>query len=315
MTYTMAAAGDDTKHDSAKNKAWVGAVILAYIVMVAMNAISTSSRLLNNTDNAIISNANPTYVTPDGATFSIWGFIYLFETIAVIYQALPANHDDARLVAGRPLMALAFSLNSIWLLVFAYYLWWLSCAVMLAYLGTLIALYRKLRIHYGGGADDQADVDEGRGVASATVKSLVYTGFSMNMAWIAVASGVNVTVTLRNEGWQTVNGTGGSVQWAIMWAVIFAGVGAFLALTRGDVPYAFTTCWALAGIMRMQTVVNTERFPTADLSSAIADWATAGIVVVAVAAAAGLVKALLETCRRTEEPTPTAGLAVSLSHA
>ena len=32
---------------------WVGATIVTYIIMVIMNALSTSTKLLNNTDNKI----------------------------------------------------------------------------------------------------------------------------------------------------------------------------------------------------------------------------------------------------------------------
>ncbi len=51
--------------------------------MIASNALSTASTVFNGTDNARISRENPTYLSPDGATFSIWGFIYLFETFTI----------------------------------------------------------------------------------------------------------------------------------------------------------------------------------------------------------------------------------------
>ena len=122
--------GYSLPHLNLSNKAQVIVLCLSYVFMIAMNAISSASTLLNNTDNAIISNANPTYVTPDGSTFSIWGFIYLFETMFVVYQALPSNHDDEKLQAARPLITLIFLINCLWLVVFAYYLWWVSALVM-----------------------------------------------------------------------------------------------------------------------------------------------------------------------------------------
>jgi hypothetical protein len=261
-----------------------------------MNSLSTGTKLLNNTDNAIISNANPTFVTPDGATFSIWGFIYLFETIAVIYQALPSNLTQERLVNARPYMTLAFLINSTWLVLFAYYQWWLSTLVMLAYLATLIKIYSVLDINYGvkDESKDKKSEDYNYEAATPLMKALVFTGFSMNMAWIAVASGVSVTFVLRREGWQTANGTGGSADWAIMWVVIFAAVACGLAVLRADVPYAFGTAWALAGIHRMQTVENAERFPIVDLSSSLANTANTFMIIVSIFCALAFVKAVYQ---------------------
>ena len=65
-------------------------VVAAFGLMVVSNFLSTATKLLNNTDNAQISRENPTYLSPDGATFSIWGLIYLFEAILVVYQAFPS---------------------------------------------------------------------------------------------------------------------------------------------------------------------------------------------------------------------------------
>lgn len=280
-----------------RNQKYVAGVILAYIPMVILNFLSTGTKLLNNTDNAIISNANPTYVTPDGATFSIWGFIYLFETIAVVYQALPKNHDDERLVAFRPWMILAFALNSSWLVLFAYYKWWLSTLVMLMYLGALIGGYRALEVDYGAEELKKRNKDSSfTEPASVLQKILVFTGFSMNMAWISVASGVSVTFVLRREGWMNELGVGGSPDWATLWIVIFGAVSCYLALTRGDIPHVFVTVWALGGIYRMQTVENAERFPIAAMSNVVADWAVAGMIIVSVIGVIGLLNAIYETC-------------------
>ena len=118
-----------------------------------------------------------------------------------------------------------------------------------------------------------------------------------------MASGVNVTLLLRTEGWQTDNGTGGSEQWAIMWIIIFCSVASYLAFTRLDLPYTFTTVWAMSGIRRMQTNEDSERFPIDDMSEAIAQWAGFASVVVIVFGVLAGGKLIYDAMRsRRQEP-------------
>lgn len=66
----------------------------AFLLMVISNVLSTASSLYNDTTNKIISDNNPTYITPDGVTFSVWGLIYAGECALVVYQGLPRCELD-----------------------------------------------------------------------------------------------------------------------------------------------------------------------------------------------------------------------------
>ena len=272
--------------------------------MIVMNALSSATTIFNNTDNGKISRENPTYLSPDGTTFSIWGLIYLFETCFVVYQALP-KYANASELGGETRMWLitAFLVNSMWLPVFAYHLWWLSLLVILGYLGALAKTYESLDVRYGG-------------EASAATKIFAFTGISLNFGWVVVASLLNFTIVSRNSGiivTSIVNGNitkdtagsvgplfkeaviGGNVDWAIAAGVCAAGIACFRAIRYSDIPYSFVTAWALGGIYRMQTYADDSFFPEEGKSHNLATWALTLSLIVGVFGLFALFQAIFKS--------------------
>jgi hypothetical protein len=291
MNSTYLRSSEESKSISVlSKKMWAYAVFCLYFPMIYLNYLSATINSIGS-----ISDENPTFVTPDGLTFAIWGLIYLFLTLATVYQVLSSNLHVSALVAARPWIALAFVANGLWLYTYVYLRYWLSLFDMLIYLVALIQIYRKLDIQYG--AEELSYTHKNKYKEephSWHLKTFVFTGFSLNLGWLAVATGANLTTVLRQEGWQTVNGTGGSVDWAIMWAVIFGLIACYNAIFRGDVPYAIATAWALQGIVRMQTIEDATRFPVNDLSEDLALWASIMSYVVIGCLFIGLVKNFVE---------------------
>lgn len=294
-------------------------VVVCFLVMVASNVLSNTAFPKSPGD---LSDANPTYVTPDGLTFSIWGLIYTFEALAVVYQALPHFRLHPRLLPARKWMVSAFLLNAAWLPVFQYAHWWLSFVVISGYLYSLLQTLQHLKAHYYRLVDHHA-ISSPDSSSSATptpelfswhLKLFVFTGFSLNTAWVTIATLLNLTVVARNSaiittvvagnittsGYSAATGAavvGGNPDWAV--AVIGVAIAiTAVRLVRGvDVPYAFVTAWALLGISRMQSTVADTKFPAAALSADVSTWALAGVGAVAglavMAVLAAVVMALL----------------------
>lgn len=274
------------------NKVLAILVAVAYVVMLIANGVMSNTTFvesLGGLDNAKISNSNPTYLTPDGLTFAIWGVIYLGEFVFSVFQALPANHDDKEFVAARPYVIAAFLLNASWLVIFSFKLWWLSTAVIAAYLGALFTVYREMHINY----------------LFSSSKSLVYRacsfiGFSANIAWVTIATVLNLTLTLRQNGYVTAvigggDAIGANEDWAIMFIVLVAAISSTISFYRGDLVHNLTTAWAYSGIIRMQTIANATRFPVNYLSGVIASWALAGEIIVLVVALLTVIRFVVES--------------------
>merc|ERR1712224_1016739 len=120
------------------------------------------------------------------------------------------------------------------------------------------------------------------------VNLLVATGTSGFRQAYSIAAPNN---TLTSATIVYVNG---SEDFAVM-AVCLVAVACVLAVRNGDVPYALVAIWALGGVYRGQASKAVSGFPEAAMSQKVADWATAMMVLVAVAAAVGLVKSVVES--------------------
>lgn len=217
-------------------------VVIAFVVMSISNIISTTSNLYNHTNNTKISKENPTALTPDGITFAIWGPIYLFELGTVVFQCWKKGSLIKE--STREWLAGAFTLNAVWLPLFAYEYWWLSLLVITAYAWTLVELYSwDLHIDYG---NDKHWKDKLWG----------YTGVSLNLAWVTVATLLNITIVFRNSRIvYTHSGTsivGGNPDWAIACIVAASAIALYKLVHSADIPYGLATAWALFGIYRNQ---------------------------------------------------------------
>lgn len=297
---------------------WSVLVVIAFVIQVISNVLS-SLGVFNDATNGQLSNENPTYLTPDGMTFSVWGIIYLFQGLFTVYQVIPQIQNSyTPLENTRFWVVVLFLLNALWLPAFSYRLWWLSFLLIASMYVSLIMIYCELQINYGVKhkglsvtkmiIESFSSVEEARkNVAVSTTywfhKVFIFVGFSTNLAWLTVATILNFLVASKNSGWYTTcssNTTqiasapvmiGGNPDFVIMVCVAVAVLASFLAFRYGDIPFALVAMWALGGINRMQTGAS---FPCGQ-SSKLAHWAVAMIAVVGFVVSASLVKIFWQT--------------------
>ena len=205
--------------------------VLALIAVIVVNWLANALPLNGQTQGEI-SDRFDVFFVPAGYAFSIWGLIYLGLIAFAVYQALPAQRENARLRRVGYLFALSCVANITWLFLWHYEVFLLTLVAMLALLSLLIAIYLRL--------------DIGRAQVGGVERWLVDLPFSIYLGWITVATIANVTVVLDYLGW---NGWGISPQ---VWTVImlFAGlvIATAMSLTRGDVAYSLVLIWAYVGI-------------------------------------------------------------------
>jgi hypothetical protein len=242
-------------------------VVLALLATIAVNGLANALPL-NNLTTGEISDRFDVYFVPAGYVFSIWGLIYLALAAYAVYQALPAQQDNARLQSIADLFALSCLANVAWLLLWHYEIFPLTLVAMFALLGTLIAIYLRLGI--------------GRVQVPTAEKWLVHVPFSIYLGWITVATIANVTTVLDYLGW---DGWGVPQAWAVAMMVAGASIASVVGLTRGDAAYMLVIVWAFVGI-----AVKHAATPLVS----IAAWVTAGLVGVIIIVSALIYKRPIE---------------------
>lgn len=262
-------------------------VIGAYVVMVLSNVFS-QRKLFGGKDNKTISDEHPSFVSPDGKTFAIWGFIYLLETLLVIAQAVPSEHTEELFGQQCPItgldvrarLALAFLSNAFWLPVFSNEWFWGALAIMAVYLGFLVSVYKDLNVTTTG----------------SILQYLTFAaGIAMNTSWIVVAFLVSMIFCAGEAGWKDERGVAGSVPVACVAVVFVALLGCERAVRACDLAWAFVAAWALQGIFRMQSIPDRVRFPIGSMNAKLASCAYWCSILVAVAMVAGAVLELSRT--------------------
>jgi len=261
-------------------QAW--SVVGVFALMVVSNVLS-NKKVFGGKDNKEISDQHPTYISPDGPTFAIWGIIYLLELVLVCAQLSPTQDMERVFALTCPLTGLdvrerlmaAFMANGVWLPIFNNERFWAALLVMLVYLALLLSTYKDLNVAN----------------TSSFVEALTLTsGIAMNTSWIVVAFLVSVFFCGGTAGWTDEYGVAGSVPSALAAVVAVMALGCERAWRGSDLAWAFVATWALRGIYRMQTVPDKVRFPLGAMNSRLGAVARGASFVVSavIAVKAGL---------------------------
>lgn len=241
------------------------AVVVAALVNVGINALVSAGAILGTTTGAV-SDSVDTGVTPAGWAFSIWSVIFLGVLIFAGYQALPRSRGSRYDRLAAPFV-LANLLNGLWQFPWLTRNFALSAVVIVGILASLIWLYVRL---------DRIGMTTAERWALGVPASLF-------LAWLCVATAVNITVALVAAGWE------GSAVWPPLLVLVVAGIGTAVLWRTGDVAFAAVLVWAFAAIYA-------ENVPSPGEAPALAAALALGVLAFALAVAAAL--------RRGHSPLP-----------
>ncbi len=214
-----------------KRNIFVWTNIITFIFTLVINYLATNLPI-NNLTTAQVSDMFDIYFVPAGYVFAIWGLIYLGLLGFVIYQALPANRENARLAKIDGWFSLTNLANGFWLLSFQYLRFGLAMTLMIVLLISLIIIFLRLKI--------------GKEKASGASLWLVNVPFSIYLGWITVATIANATQLLYNLQW---NGFGIAPQiWLVIMLAAAVVISALMSFTRRNIPHALVLIWAFIGI-------------------------------------------------------------------
>jgi hypothetical protein len=191
-------------------------------------------------------------ITPANYAFAIWGLIYLGLIAYSIYQFSPYQRGRSTIQQVNALVILASLAQILWVYLFTLQLFWLSVVAMLIILLPLIRTYLLLRSR--------------RFPLSRERKWFAQIPFSIYLAWISVATIVNIASALYISGWNGwgINDSG----WTAIMLIIGTVIAAIVAIQKSDFAFTLVYVWAYVAIA-LRHLANPIIWITA-LASAIA---------------------------------------------
>ncbi len=215
--------------------------IVFFVLTLVVNFLS-SSGALNNRTTQEISDSLPSFFTPAGFTFAVWGVIYLGLAAFIIYQALPSQRTSPYLGRISYWFIISSLANIAWIFAWHWGLYVLTVPFMLVLLVSLLIIYVRLGIGLPATARPFP--------VTRSDRWLIDTPFGLYAAWITVANIANIATTLVSLDW---NGFGipGPI-WAAIMILVAAIVATLVLIRRADFAFAGVILWALFGIYSQQ---------------------------------------------------------------
>lgn len=237
-----------------KKMQWIN--IITLIITLIMNGLANALPLNGRTTGSI-SDSFPVLFTPAGYVFSIWGIIYLGLIAFGIYQALPAQRENQRLLRIGPWFAVANLFNAAWIVLWHYGFYTLTVVVMVGLLVSLLVIFQRLAIS--------------KKPENTRELWLVNIPFSIYLGWISVATIANFSASLYNLGF-----TGGPFSqeiWTVALLLVATILGLIMTWQQRQIAYPLVLVWAFIGIVVKQS---------ANLPVSIAAGIAAALLIIAV---------------------------------
>jgi hypothetical protein len=180
-------------------------------------------------------------IDPIEFTFAIWGPIFIFVGIFLLYQArdLFKSAEDKIEMPYVEEISVFFILSTImagsWYIFWIYKIIWLSTLSMIIYLISLLAGYMRLDIN--------------RKERSLGEQIGVVVPWSMYTAWVTAATIVSITTFFESIGFNQPPLLLSDTYWAILVLLITLIIYTVVLLTRNDYIYAGVGIWVLIGIL------------------------------------------------------------------
>ena len=222
-----------TSNSSSSNpiKQWLTliAIFVAFAVNVLSNFFPLNGLTIGEISNILFSEVK---IIPANYAFAIWGLIYLGLFGLAIYQVLPSQRDNPRLRDMRDYLIMACLAQIIWVWVFLSRFFLPSLIAMVGILLALIAGYLSLNI--------------GEEKVPKWERWFVNAPMSIYLAWIGVATIVNVAIFLESVGW---NGWGISPEvWTVVLLIVAGIVAVLMRINYQETAFPLVFLWAIIAI-------------------------------------------------------------------
>lgn len=190
--------------------------------------------------------AQGSFLAPAGPAFSIWSLIYLGLIAYTVWQALPAQRQDARQQAVGGWIAASMVLNGLWLVTARYLTLWLTVVVIALLLVVLARVVIVL----------------GRFPARNLADRLLTDGVNgLHFGWVTIATVANTAAWLTQIAPESLAQT--ADVWAIAVLAVVLVIGVSAAWVTGRIAPALATAWGLVWLGVGRLTGEPESTPTA----------------------------------------------------
>ncbi len=213
-------------------------------------------------DGALSADATP--VAPAEPAFGIWSVIYLGLVAYAVWQALPAQRDDARQRRTGWLVLASMVLNAAWIAVVQVDLLPASVVVIAVLLAVLLLVVARL----------------GERAPRGWLEAVLVDGtLGLYLGWVTVATVANTFAVAVAGGYDATSA--GADAWAVVGLAAAGAAGmAYAVWTRGRLAIGAAIVWGLAWVVAARTV-GEPRSTTAAVAAGIAALVVAAATVVA----------------------------------
>ena len=172
------------------------------------------------------------YIIPADYAFVIWAPICLGFLAFAVYQALPAQRHNPRLMKTRLWLSASALLNAAWIVTFDNFLFPLSLVIIIGMLVTALVMHRTLEIGrtrvYG-------------------LERLLRLSFSLYAGWLTAATILNAAGVLAVNSW---NGFGLTYPiWGVLMLLVASAIGLLTRFRWNDPVYGAVFVWTFVGIV------------------------------------------------------------------
>ncbi|MEQ8757418.1 MAG: tryptophan-rich sensory protein [Coleofasciculus sp. G1-WW12-02] len=212
----------------------LSAILAAFGINIWANIAPIGGLTIGEISNTIFGEIK---IIPASYAFAIWGIIYLGLISLGIYQVLPNQEQNPHLRQMGYSLVLASFAQIAWVFLFQYRQFALSLVAMLGILVPLIRVYLRLGI--------------GSVRVSRKQKWYVHIPVSIYLAWISVATILNVAIVLYDLGW---SGWGiDPSAWTAIALIVGAVITATVIIQRSDIAFPLVIAWAYIAIALRHT--------------------------------------------------------------
>lgn len=210
---------------------WINTI--AFLCMIGVNIAANMIPIGGNTTGEV-SAAYSNLFTPAPVTFSIWGVIYFFMLLYVVFQwGIFGNQSAIRLIRDEVGLAFLYScvLNVLWIIAWHMKKIEISTILIALLLISLIVITRR--------------IDKAR--SSYMTYIVTRIGFNIYFGWIIAATIANICVMLTKlkwDGWGVSDTT-----WTVIILIVGSLIGAATVLLDNRFMSGLAIIWAYIGIM------------------------------------------------------------------